>query len=382
MTDLAQDRDLQLPEELAPARLRIYIGAAPGVGKTYQMLEEGNALRRGGKDIVIGLIEPHGRTETVAQLGELEQIPLREIEYHGLKLREMDVDAIIARRPEMVIVDELAHSNVPGSRRRKRYEDVLDLLDAGISVMTAVNIQHIETLNDAVAKSSNTRVRETVPDAFLKRADEVVNVDVTVDELRTRLKQGKVYPQEKIEQALGNFFRKGNLNLLRELALRTVAEEVGAQAAQYRRVQGLETAPMPEKVMVCISSRPGTERLIRNGARIAGRLNSDWYAVLVESSKDDERRRDPEAAVRLDATRKMAEGLGAKVVVLKDEKVADALINFAKREAISHVIFGQSARSRWDVLIHGSVINRFLSEVKDATVQVVPMGRKKDEKRG
>jgi two-component system sensor histidine kinase KdpD len=360
-----------------PARLRVYIGAAPGVGKTFQMLEEARLMKERGIDVVAGLIETHGRKDTQDQLHGLEIIPLREIEYHGVKLQEMDVDAIIARQPHTVIVDELAHTNVPGSKNRKRYEDVLDLLMAGIDVMTAVNIQHIETLNDAVSRSANTRIRETVPDAFLKRADEVVNVDVTVEELRSRLKQGKIYPPEKIEQSLGNFFRKGNLSMLRELALRTVAEEVGAQAAQYRRTQGLEQAPMPEKVMVCLSPRAGTDRLLRAGARIAGRLDTVWYAVYVERPEDEAGRMNPEAYQRLEDYRRMARELGAQIVTLKNKNVADTLIAFAKQEAISHVIFGQSARTRWDVLLRGSVINRFLAEVRDATVQVVPLSRKR-----
>jgi two-component system sensor histidine kinase KdpD len=354
-----------------PARLRIYLGAAPGVGKTFQMLEEAHLMRSQGVDVVAGFIETHKRKDTEAEL--------RDLEYHGVTLKEMDVDAILRRRPHTVIVDELAHTNVPGSKNRKRYEDVLELLDNGINVMTAVNVQHMETLNDAVSRSANTRIRETVPDAFLKRANEVVNVDVTVEELRSRLKQGKIYPAEKIEQSLGNFFRKGNLNMLRELTLRTVAEEVGAQAAQYRRNQGLEQAPMPEKVMVCLSSRPGTERLLRAGARVAGRLDTSWYAVYVERPSDEPGTIDPEALARLESYQRMARELGADVITLKSNMVADTLIDFAQRESISHVIFGQSARSRWDILIRGSVINRFLSEVRDATVQVVPMVRKKDE---
>jgi two-component system sensor histidine kinase KdpD len=289
----------------------------------------------------------------------------------------MDLGAILERHPNTCIVDELAHTNVPGSRNRKRYEDVLDLLDAGINVMTAINVQHIETLNDSVSRSANAVIRETVPDSLLKRADELVNVDVTVEELRSRLKQGKIYAAEKIEQSLANFFRKGNLNMLRELALRTTAEEVGSRAAEYRRSQGLEQAPLPEKVMVCISSRPGTERLLRLGARIAGRLATNWYAVRIESPDEDESRADPEAYQRIEDYQRLARDLGAHVVILKDKKIADALIQFAQRENISHVIFGQSARTRLDILLRGSVINRFLSEARDTTVQVVPMNRKK-----
>jgi len=360
------------PEE---AKLRIYIGAAPGVGKTYHMLNDAHMMMHQlGIDVVIGLVETHGRKDTLARIRDLEIIPQREIPYRGVTLKEMDLDAILARHPHTVVVDELAHTNVPGSKNHKRYEDVLELLDAGINVMTAVNIQHLETLNDAVNRSANTVIRETVPDNFVKRADEVVNVDVTVDELRSRLRQGKIYAAEKVEQSLANFFRKGNLNMLRELSLRTTAEQVSSRASEYRRNQGLEQAPIPEKVMVCLSTRPGTERLLRIGARIAGRLASNWCAVYV-TRPDDNGHGDPEAYHRLEEYQRMARDLGAQVVTLTDRNVSDALVRYAQQESISHVIFGQTVRSRWDIFLRGSVINRFLSEVRDVTVQVVPMSK-------
>jgi two-component system sensor histidine kinase KdpD len=356
------------------AKLRIYIGAAPGVGKTYHMLNDAYLMKhQQGIDVVIGLVESHGRKDTESRIRDLEIVPQRVIPYRGVNLKEMDVDAILARHPQTVIVDELAHTNVPGSKNKKRYEDVLELLDAGINVMAAVNIQHLETLNDAVNRSANTIIRETVPDNFLKRADEVVNIDITVEELRSRLRQGKIYAAEKVEQSLANFFRKGNLNMLRELALRTTAEQVSSRASEYRRTQGLEQAPIPEKVMVCLSTRPGTERLLRVGARVAGRLASNWYAVYVTRPEDDKGHGDPEAYHRLEEYQRMARDLGAKVVSLTDRNVSDALIRFAQQENISHVVFGQSVRSRWDILLRGSVLNRFLSEVRDVTVQVVPM---------
>jgi two-component system sensor histidine kinase KdpD len=361
--------DRALPPE--PAKLKIYLGAAPGVGKTYQMLEDAHLMREQGIDLVIGFVEPHKRADTEAMIRDLEVIPQRAIPYRSVVLHEMDLAAILARHPQVCIVDELAHTNVPGSKNRKRYEDVLELLDAGVDVMTAVNVQHLETLNDAVARSANTTIRETVPDSLLKRADEIVNVDLTVEELRSRLRHGKIYAPEKIEQSLANFFRKGNLNLLRELALRTTAAEVSSQAADYRRSQGLEQAPIPEKVMVCLSPRPGTDRLLRAGARIASRLSTIWYAVRVETPDDETS--DPEGKHRMEEYQRLARDLGAKVVVLKDKKVSNALIQFAKQEGISHVVFGQSARSRMDILLRGSVINRFLAEVRDVTVQVVPM---------
>lgn len=355
------------------ARLRVYLGAAAGVGKTFQMLEDAHLLKRQGADVVIGFIETHGRADTEAMIGDLERAPLRRIEYRGVTLEEMDVEAIINRRPAVVIIDELAHTNAPGSKNKKRYEDVLEILDAGIGVFTAVNVQHLESLNDVVARTTGVRVRETVPDCFLKRADEVINVDVSVDTLRTRLRQGKIYGVEKIEQALNSFFRKGNLTALRELALRQVAEDQAEKAHEYREREGLEQAVIPEKVMVCIASNGGAKRLLRTGSRIAGRLASDWYAVYVETPREEPGRIKPEDYATLQENIGLAKELGAQFVRLKSSKVADALIDFARREGITHVIFGQSSRSRWDILLHGSVINRFLREVRDATVHVVPV---------
>ena len=360
-------------EQAGRARLRVYLGAAPGVGKTYQMLEEAHLLKRQGVDVVIGFVEPHGRVETETLIGDLERVPLRRIEYRGVTLEEMDADAIISRKPAVVLVDELAHTNVPGSRNRKRYEDVLEILDAGIPVITAFNVQHIESLNDAIARITGVRVRETIPDYFLRRADEVVNVDVSVETLRTRLRQGKIYSVEKIEQALANFFRKGNLSALRELTLRQVAEDQAARAHDYREREGLEQAAIPEKVMVCMSSRGSAKKLLRTGSRIAGRLASDWFAVYVETPREELGRIKPDDYATLEDNIRFAKELGADVIKLKGRSVADALIDFARREGITHVVFGQSARSRWDILLHGSVINRFLSEVRDATVQVVPL---------
>jgi two-component system, OmpR family, sensor histidine kinase KdpD len=355
------------------ARLRIYIGAAPGVGKTYEMLQEAHALRARGLDVVVGLVETYSRRDTDAQIKDLEVVPRRRIEYRGVTMEEMDIDAILRRKPQVVLIDELAHTSVPGSRHEKRYEDVLEILDAGINVMTAVNIQHIETLNDAVARLTGVRVRETVPDTFLDRADEVINVDVTVEELRNRLRQGKVYKPEKVEQALSNFFRKGNLSTLRELALRAVADEVGEKAASYRQREGLEPALIPERVMVCMSSNALAPRVIRTGARIAGRLGSKWYAVYVETPQEQPDRINPRDADALQQNIKLAESIGATVVRVKADRPAEGLVACAQREGVTHVIFGQSARSRWEVLWRGSTLDRFLSAVPDAAVQVVPL---------
>lgn len=359
-------------QEQERARLRVYVGAAPGVGKTYEMLEDARALRARGLDVVVGFVETYGRTETEAQIGDLEVVPRRRVDYRGVTLEEMDVDGVLGRRPQVCVVDELAHTNVPGSRHSKRFEDVLELLGAGIHVMTAVNIQHLETLNDAVARVTGVRVRETVPDTFLDRADEVINVDVTVEELRNRLREGKIYEPEKVEQALANFFRKGNLSALRELALRTVADEVGEKAAGYRSREGLEPAPIPERVMVCMSSNPLAPRVIRAGARIAGRLGSRWYAVYVETPKEAPERMAPGDAEGLRQNIRLAESLGATVVKVHAERPSEGLIAFAQREGVTHVVFGQTARSRWELLLRGSTLDRFLASVPGAAVQVVP----------
>jgi two-component system sensor histidine kinase KdpD len=359
--------------EQGRARLRIYIGAAPGVGKTYTMLSDAHTLKRSDLDVVIGFVETYGRKETEEQIGDLEMIRRRKIRYRGVEMEEMDVGAILARRPQVAVVDELAHTNVPGSKNLKRYEDVLEILEAGIHVMTAVNIQHLETLNDAVSRVTGVRVRETVPDTFLHRADEVVNVDVSVEELRTRLRQGKIYHPDKVEQALHNFFRTGNLSTLRELALRAVAEEISEKAAAYRAREGLEPAFIPERVMVAMSSNVEAPRVLRTGARIAGRLGARWYAVYVETPREGAARIRPRDRDALAQNIALAERLGATVVRVKADRPADGLIAFAQREGITHVIFGQTARSRWSILFRGSTIDRFLKEVRDAAVQVIPL---------
>src|SRR5262245_40653833 len=338
------------------------------------MIEDAHALRREGVDVVVGFVESHGRADTEARVSDLEVIPRRRVEYRGVTLEEMDLDAILARKPALCVVDELAHTNAPGSRHEKRHQDVQELLDTGIGVMTAVNIQHLETLNDAVSRVTGIRVRETVPDTFVDRADEVVNVDVTVEELQSRLRQGKVYKPEKVEQALTNFFREANISTLRELALRAVADEIGEKAASRRQREGLEPALIPERVMVCMSSSADAPRVIRAGARIAGRLGARWYAVYVETPREAPGRINAHDRDALQRNIALAEQLGATVVRVKADRPGDGLIEFAKREGITHVVFGQTARNRWEILVKGSTLNRFLQEVGDAAVQVVPLG--------
>jgi len=368
---------LAMVNEEERSKLRVYIGASAGVGKTWQMLEDAHSLRKQGFDVVIGAVETHGREETLEQIKDLEIVLPQKIDYRGNVFEEMDLAGIIERNPAVVIVDELAHTNIQGAKNQKRYQDVFDLLDHGISVITAVNIQHIESLNDVVATTTGVKVRETVPDSFFKRADEVIDVDVSIDTLRTRLRQGKIYSIEKIEQALNNFFRKGNLATLRELALRQVAQHQAVQDQEYREREGLEPSAVPEHVMVCMASRGSAAKLLRTGARIAGRLaHNDWYAVYVETPSEGPGRIDPKTYATLQENIRLAESLGAIVVRLKGNNVTDELLKFARRSEITHVIFGQSARSRWQILLRGSVINRFLGEMKDAAVHVIPVEQK------
>ncbi len=364
---------LQKIHEQETAKLRIYIGAAAGVGKTFQMLEDAHALKKQGTDIVIGVAVTHNRAETAAMVGDLEIVPMQKIEHRGAIFEELDVQGIIERKPSVVIIDELAHTNVTGAKNGKRYEDVLEILNAGISVMTAVNVQHLETLNDVVARTTGIQVRETVPDWFLRRADEVINVDVSIDTLRTRLRQGKIYSVEKIEQSLNNFFRKSNLSVLRELTLRQVAEEQAAQTHDYYEMSGIEQPAIPEKIMVCLASRGSAKKLLRKGARFAGRLATDWVVVYVETPKESPDRISFEAKKALQENICLASQLGGKYIHLKGKNVADELVKFAREHSITHVIFGQSARTRWEIFWKGSIINRFLTDVTNANVHVVPL---------
>ena len=365
---------LKMLQEKESAKLRVYIGAAAGVGKTYQMLEDAHQLKEQGIDVVIGVVETHGRAETQEQIKDLEIVRPRKIEYRGAIFDELDLEALIRRKPAVAIIDELAHTNIAGAKNEKRYQDVKELLDSGISVITAINIQHVESLNDVVERTTGVQVRETVPDCFFRRADEIIDVDVSIDTLRTRLRQGKIYSVEKIEQSLNNFFRKGNLAALRELSLRHVAQFQSAQDHEYREREGLDQPVIPEKVMVCMASRGSAKKILRTGARIAGRLaNDDWFAVYVETPQEETGRIDPIAYAALQDNIRLADTLGAKVVKLKGSNVADELLKFARDNGVTHVIFGQSARSRWQIIWRGSVINRFLREVKDAAVHVIPL---------
>src|SRR5712671_6001402 len=330
-------------EEGRAGKLRIFVGAAPGVGKTYEMLLQARARRKDGYDVVVGVVETHGRKETEALLEGLEIIPRRRIEYKGQWLEEMDLDAIIVRRPQVVLVDELAHTNAPGSRHPKRYLDVEELLSRGIDLYTTVNIQHIESLNDVVAQITHVRVRETVPDAVFDRADAVELVDLTPDDLIQRLKEGKVYVPKQAELALENFFSPANLTALRELALRRTAERVDEQLLtqmQARAIPGPWAAG--ERILVCISEDPRATGLVRYGKRLADRLHGPWIALYVEGPRSlqlSEEDRD-----RIAYTLRLAESLGGEAITIPDVdgRIVDGVIGYAHSNNVTQIIIGKS----------------------------------------
>lgn len=336
-------------------KLRVYLGGAPGVGKTYDMLNEGRRAKERGVDVVVGFVETHGRAHTADQIGDLEVISRRQIDYRGTTFEEMDVDAILARHPERVLVDELAHTNVPGSRNDKRWQDVQELLDAGIDVISTVNIQHLESVNDVVERITGIRQRETVPDDIVRAAEQVELVDQTPEALRRRMAHGNIYAPDKLDAALGNYFRAGNLAALRELALLWVADQVGAGLEEYRERHGISDVwETRERVVVALTGAPGTEALIRRAARIAQRAHGELLGVHVSS---DEGLANPEGGL-LDQHRQLLIDLGGEYRQVVSGDVAEGLVEFARAENATQLVLGSSQRSRLAELARGSVINR------------------------
>ncbi|HTY40893.1 MAG TPA: histidine kinase [Thermoanaerobaculia bacterium] len=349
---------LKLLEKSRRGKLKIYIGHAAGVGKTYQMLEDAHLLRKQGVDVVVGVVETHGRAETADRVSGLEVIPRRAIPYKGRTLEEMDLPAVLRRKPEVVIVDELAHTNVPGAENVKRYQDVEDLLAAGISVMTAVNIQHFESVQDIVSRVTGVDVQERVPDRILRQADAIVNVDLPSEELRERLKAGKIYPAERIGPALENFFTEENLASLRELAMRQIADRLEAERRGPDRTTATESVGI--KVMVAMSSNSETTRLLlRRASALAGKLNTNWFAVYVRTPKESPQRISAREHRLLNENVTLAMELGAKVVWLAAEDVAAELLRFAREHGITLAIFGKSRRPWWKALAGKSPIQMF-----------------------
>ncbi len=376
-------------------RLRVYLGAAAGSGKTYAMLNEGHRRESRGTDVVVGYVETHKRPQTQAQLGDLEVIPRKKIEYRGVTLEEMDTDAIIARHPKVVLVDELAHTNAPGSKHAKRYQDVLEILDARINVVTTLNIQHLESLNDLVASLTGVRVRETLPDWILDQAEEVELIDISPYALRQRMKHGNIYPPERIETALNHFFREGNLTALRELALRRVAEKTESQLEKYMTEHGIsEYRTATERVLVGFDARPHTREVIRDAWRLAHALHADLIAVSIEpegylafTSKltrllkygSEEKRYAELARQHLEEHALLAEDLGAEVIRIKSRDIARSLVEVARERQVTQLVLGQPARSRWEELIRGSIINRLLRLSRDIDIHLVPRSQEDED---
>jgi two-component system sensor histidine kinase KdpD len=360
---------LELVQKSRRGRLKLYIGFAAGVGKTYRMLEEAHALERRGVDVVVAFVETHGRADTAALLEDLEIVPRKRLEYRGVAIEEMDLEAVLARKAEVAIVDELPHTNAPGSNNRKRYEDVLDLLAAGINVIGALNVQHLESLNDLVERTTGVTVRETVPDSFLKQADQVVNLDLAVEDLQERMRAGKIYAPDKVPRAIENFFKGQNLVTLRELALREVAESLDRAAAQEQP----GSAPRRGgRVMVAMSSNPPrAATLLRRGSRLAGRLNTDWFVVYVETPEEAPARIDSEAQRHLLTNIEKARELGAEVVRLKSPDPVAALLDFARSHAVGHVIVGRSRAPLWQRVLGRSVLQRLVHESDGLDLHIV-----------
>src|SRR5258706_3247301 len=350
-------------------RLKIFLGAAPGVGKTYEMLQAARARRAEGIDVVIGVLETHGRKETEALMAGLEVIPRRRIDYKGRLLEEMDIDAVLARRPKLVLVDELAHTNAPGSRHPKRYLDVEELIAAGIDVYTTLNIQHVESLNDVVAQITRIRVRETLPDSVLDAAHEIEVVDLTPEDLIQRLKEGKVYVREQAERATRHYFQPGNLTALRELALRRTAERVDEQMLSYMQAHAIRGPwAAGERLLVCVSDSRSVGPLIRYARRAADRLHAKWTAIYIESQRHHrltEAERD-----RVAEAMRLAERLGGETITIPGRRIADELIAYASANNITQIIIGKSERSRWFELLHGSVVRDLVKRAGDISVHV------------
>lgn len=372
-------------------RLRVYLAAAAGAGKTYAMLNEGHRRESRGSDVVVGYVETHKRPQTAAQIGDLEVLPRKKIAYRGVILEEMDTEGILARHPQVVLVDELAHTNAPGSRHAKRYQDVQDMLDAGINVVTTLNVQHLESLNDVVASITGVRVRETLPDWILDQADEVELIDISPAALRQRMKHGNIYPPARIETALENFFREGNLTALRELALRRTADKTETQLQQYMTGHRIEQLwPASERVLVGFDHRPHTRQVIRAAWRLAHGLHADLIAVSVEPAGyhalsarvigllkygNQAKQQREMARCRLEENATLAEDLGAEVIRISSRDIARALVEIAREHQITQLVLGQPARSRWEEIIRGSTTNRVLRLSTEIDIHLVPRGQ-------
>ncbi len=351
-------------------RLKVYLGSSAGVGKTYSMLREGNRLAKQGVDVAIGLVETHGRLETAEQISDLPTIPPRETTYRGVVLREMDIDAILARKPTVCLVDELAHTNAPGSRHPKRYQDVDDLLRAGIHVITTVNVQHLESLYDEVERITGVKVKERLPDSVLGEADQIVNVDVSAEDLLDRLKAGKVYPPDRAETALKNFFTSGNLTRLRELTLTEIAHLIDRR--QRRAEADRAPSSATERVMVGLSSRsPNAPALLRKAARLADRLNVPWYAVYIQTPAEDLSRIDAATQRILSKNLELAQQLGGIPMTFRGPNIVQTVKAFAREYEIKVIVMGKSNRSWYRRIFGGSIIEGLVRDSRGLDIIIV-----------
>jgi two-component system sensor histidine kinase KdpD len=366
---------LELVERAKRGRLKVYIGSAAGVGKTYQMLEEAHALKKRGVDVVLAFIETHDRLDTAALIDGLEVIPRQRVEYRGVAVEEMDLDAVLKRRPQVAIVDELAHTNAPFCRNKKRYQDVLELLEAGINVICAFNVQHLESLNEMVKQATGVLVRETVPDSILKRADQVVDIDLAVEDLLDRLKAGKIYAPDRVGWALEHFFQPEKLAVLREIALREVAESVDRSVSADRDADAARRAAASERVMVCLPTRPPPHgaMLLRQGSRLAGRLNTDWFVVHVETKDEAGHRIDATLQRHLQDDEQRARDLGAEVVRLRSDQPVEALLDFARNHGVRHIVVGRSHKPWWRRMLGQSPVFKLVTEAAGFDLHIVSL---------
>jgi two-component system, OmpR family, sensor histidine kinase KdpD len=356
------------PRAKSKGILKVFLGYAPGVGKTYTMLSEAIRRKARGEDVVVGVIETHGRKAVAELASELETMPRQKLDYKGTIFEEMDVDAIIARKPQVVLIDELAHTNIDGSKHRKRYEDIFEVLEHGIDVLSTLNVQHVESVTSTVRSITDIQVRETVPDWVLRKADEVVMIDVTPEALQTRMRRGDIYPKERVGRSLANFFRRGNLIALRELALRQVATVVDLSLISYMEGKQIEENwGVRERIAVCISSNPAAKSLISRAARMAQGLDAELYVVYVDIGADES----PENQRTLNDNIRFAESLGGTVEKLKGSSVAKAVADFVRERRITEVIFGRSALSGWKRLLYLSAVQRFLRNAPPVDVHIV-----------
>jgi two-component system sensor histidine kinase KdpD len=360
---------LSLIRQQQRGRLKVYLGFAAGVGKTYEMLQEGQRLKRQGVDMVIGFVESHGRAETQAQIGDLEQIPRRRIEYRGVVLEEMDLDALLARKPTVALVDELAHTNAPGSRHAKRYQDVEELLRAGINVITTLNIQHLESLYNLVEQATGVKVKERIPDYVLGMADQLVNVDLSAEDLRERLLSGKIYPAERIERALTNFFTPDNLTRLREMALGEIAHLLDRRR---REQNGRPNQGHSDRIMVCLSSRsPNADLLLRKAARLADRLDAPWYAVYIQTPRENLEKIDAATQRHIGNMQTLAQQLGAVPATFKGSDLISTIVAFVKEYSITHLILGRTRQPWYRRWFLPSILDRLLRVLPTVDVLVV-----------